>query len=171
MMAHAHRRSILTIIVIIFPLAIIVKAQTLSGLQPPLIMRTMTFPSQNELPSGNVKFNLFGNFGNNIIDSFKGNNAYLHLAAVASTYILVNEDVDYHVERFFNDHGEYGTLARPIVFSGEFLPIAAGGGLFAYAKIKNDKETLGASFAVLQASVIELLYNSTLKAITEKTES
>jgi membrane-associated phospholipid phosphatase len=110
--------------------------------------------------------NLFGNFGDNILDSFKGTNAYLHLAAIASTYILVNEDVDYHVESFFNDHEEYGKWARPILYSGQFLPLAAGGGLFAYAKLRDDKEVLGASYAVIQASLIELIYNSTLKAIT-----
>jgi membrane-associated phospholipid phosphatase len=109
---------------------------------------------------------LFGNFGNNILDSFKGKNIYLHLTAVAATALLVTTDVDYNVEHFFNENPEYGSWARPILYTGMFLPFAAGGGLFAYAKIRNDKEALGASFAVLQASLIEFMYNSTLKAIT-----
>ncbi len=111
-------------------------------------------------------FNLFGNFGNNILDSFKGDNLYLHLAAVASSYLLVSQNVDYHVENFFNQHEEFGRWARPVVISGELLPFIVGGSLFSYAKLKNNNEVLGASFAVLQASLIEFLYNSTLKAIT-----
>ncbi|MDR3628315.1 MAG: phosphatase PAP2 family protein [Ignavibacteriaceae bacterium] len=110
--------------------------------------------------------NLFSHFGNNILDSFKGKNIYLHLAGIASTYILVNEDVDYHVEKYFNEHEEYGKIGRPVVYTGMFLPFVVGGGLYTYAKINKDDETLGASFAVLQASLIEFLYNSTLKAIT-----
>ena len=111
-------------------------------------------------------FSLFGNFGNNILNSFKGNNFYLHLAAVASTYLLVSQNVDYKVEHFFNTHEEYGRWARPVVITGSLLPFIVGGSLFSYAKLKNDNEVLGASFAVIQASVIELLYNSALKAIT-----
>ena len=61
---------------------------------------------------------------------------------------------------------DYGKYARPVVYSGMFLPFVVGGGLFADAKIENNNETLGASFAVLQASLIEFLYNCTLKAIT-----
>jgi membrane-associated phospholipid phosphatase len=110
--------------------------------------------------------NLFGNLGNNILDSFKGKNIYFHLAGIASTYLLVNGDVDYHVEKFFNEHPEYGTYARPILYTGTFLPFAVGGILFMYAKGEKDNEVLGASFAVLQASLIEFIYNSSLKAIT-----
>ncbi len=32
-----------------------------------------------------ISQNLFGNIGNNFLDSFKGNNVYYHLAAIAST--------------------------------------------------------------------------------------
>jgi len=110
--------------------------------------------------------NLFGNFGNNVLDSFRGNNIYLHLTAVAATALIVDQGVDYDVEHYFNQHAEYGSWARPVVFTGEYLPFIAGGSLFAYAKLKNDREILGASFAVLQASLIEFLYNSALKAVT-----
>lgn len=110
--------------------------------------------------------NLFGNFGNNILDSFKGKNIYFHLAGIAATCLLVTGDVDYHVEKFFNEHEEYGQHATPILVTGTILPFAVGGILFMYAKGDNNNETLGASFAVLQASLIEFLYNSTLKAIT-----
>jgi membrane-associated phospholipid phosphatase len=123
--------------------------------------------SLSELISNSAPdLNLFGNFGNNILDSFEGKNIYFHLGGIASTYILVNSGADYYVENFFNAHEEYGTYARPVVYTGMFLPFIVGGGLFAYAKSGKNNEALGASFAVLQASLIEFLYNSTLKAIT-----
>ncbi len=116
--------------------------------------------------STNVNFNLFGNFGNNILDSFKGNNLYLHLAGIALTSILVTQNVDYKVEHFFNQNPIYGQWARPILVTGQLLPFIVGGGLYAYGKLDRNDEFVGASFAVLQASLIEFLYNSTLKAIT-----
>ncbi len=116
--------------------------------------------------SPEVDFNLFGNFGNNIINSFKGNNLYFQLAGIALTSVLVTQDIDYKVEHFFNQHPDYGTWARPILTTGELLPFIVGGGLYAYGKLDRNNEFVGASFAVLQASLIEFLYNSTLKAIT-----
>ncbi len=114
----------------------------------------------------NAELNLFGNFGNNILNSFKGNNLYLHLAAVASTGILVAGNVDYDVEHFFNTHPDYGQYGRGVFITGEFLPFIAGGSLLIYSGAMRDKQTLGAAFAVIQASVIELMYNTALKAIT-----
>ena len=143
----------------------------------PVSIVAQTLPSdalRNLLPSpaaavaeNNVAdLNLFGNFGNNVLDSFRGNNIYFHLTAVAATAIIVDQGVDYDVEHYFNQHTEYGSWARPVVFTGEYLPFIAGGSLFAYAKIRNDREVLGASFAVMQASLIEFFYNSALKAVT-----
>lgn len=128
-------------------------------------------PRQSSLTSGifggeDIDLSLFGNFGNNIVNSFTGGNLYLQLAAVAATPILVNNNVDYHIERYFNQHPLYGKLARPVPFTGNFLPIIVGGSLLAYAEVKNDDEVLGASFAVIQASLIELMDNTLLKAVT-----
>jgi len=47
---------------------------------------------------------LFSGFGNNIVNSFKGNNLYLHLARVASTFLLVTSNADYQVHKYFNEH-------------------------------------------------------------------
>ena len=138
------------------------EAQTL-----PVNLMNSALPSpQGTVQNSTGDLDLFGNFGNNVLDSFRGNNLYFHLSAVAATAIIVDQGVDYDVEHYFNEHSEYGPWARPIVFTGEFLPFIAGGSLFAYAKIKNDREVLGASFAVLQASLIEFMYNSALKAVT-----
>lgn len=114
----------------------------------------------------NVEMSVFGNFGNNILSSFRGKNLYYQLAAVAVTPPLVSSDIDYRVEHFFNQHPVYGKFADVVPYSGELLPFIAGGSLLAYAKVRNDDEVLGASFAVIQASIIELMDNLALKAIT-----
>lgn len=113
-----------------------------------------------------VDMAVFSNFGDNIVHSFTGVNLFYQSAAVAITPILVNNNVDYHVERFFNQHPAYGNIASPVPFTGQALPFIAGGSLLAFSYLKHDDETLGASFAVIQASLIELLDNTALKAIT-----
>jgi membrane-associated phospholipid phosphatase len=108
----------------------------------------------------------FGNFGKNIINSFKGDNLYLHLAGIASTFLLVSSNTDYKVEKFFNEHEGYGNAARPVIRIAMYFPLVISGSLYAYGKLNKDNEAVGASFAVLQSSIIALAYNSLLKAIT-----
>ena len=120
--------------------------------------------SSNNSPEPNLK--LFDNLGNNILDSFKGDNLYLHLAGIASTFLLVSSNGDYHVEHFFNEHEKYGNTARPVIRIAMYFPFVIGGSLYALGKLNHDNEALGASFAVLQSSLIAFLYNSFLKAIT-----
>lgn len=109
---------------------------------------------------------LFSNIGNNIRDIFSGSNLYLHLAGVSSTVLIAATNTDYYVNKFFNEHKELGAVASPITRIGFYLPFVVGGSLYAYGKLKPDDETLGASFAVIQSSLIALAYNSMLKAIT-----
>ncbi len=109
---------------------------------------------------------LFGNIGNNIVNSFKGDNLYLHLAGVASTILIVTTNTDYHVEKFFNEHEQFGNAALPIIRSSLYIPFVTGGSLFLYGKMGKDDRAVAASFAVLQSSLVALGYNSLLKAIT-----
>ncbi len=152
-----------TVFVVVFFSPACIVAQTLSPEAPHYALPS---PATATAENNAADINLFGNFGNNVLNSFRGNNIYFHLTAVAATAIIVDQGIDYDVEHYFNQHAEYGSWARPVVFTGEYLPFIAGGSLFAYAKLKNDREVLGASFAVLQASLIEFFYNSTLKAVT-----
>jgi hypothetical protein len=114
----------------------------------------------------NVELSVFGNFGNNILHSFTGRNLKYQLAAVLVTPPIVSSDLDYKVEHFFNTHPSYGRFALPVPYTGELLPFIAGGSLLAYAGIAHNDEVLGASFAVIQASIIELMDNIALKTIT-----
>jgi membrane-associated phospholipid phosphatase len=109
---------------------------------------------------------LFGNIGSNILNSFKGDNLYLHLAGIASTVLIVTTNTDYHVHKFFYDHEGYGEAALPIIRAGMYFPFVTGGSLFAYGKFAKDDRAVAASFAVLQSSLIAFAYNSLLKAVT-----
>jgi len=109
---------------------------------------------------------LFSGFGNNILNSFNGTNLYLQLAGVASTILLVTTNTDYHIEKYFNEHEGFGKFAVPPVRMAMLFPFVISGSLYAYGKFKPDKMAEGASFAVLQSSLIAFLYNSMLKAIT-----
>ena len=131
-------------------------------------------PEENKFIENNLSFSenqrpdllLFGNIGNNVLNSFKGNNLYLHLAGIASTVLIVTTNTDYHVHKFFYDNPEYGEAAMPIIRAGMFIPFVTGGSLYAYGKLGKDDRAVAASFAVLQSSLVAFLYNSLLKAVT-----
>jgi membrane-associated phospholipid phosphatase len=125
---------------------------------------TSQLSSQDEAPTNGIS--LFGNIGNNFLHSFKGGNLYMQLSAVAATAILVPTDVDYNVEHFFNTHPQYTGWSNAVNYTGQYLPFIVGGGLLAYAELGRNNEVLGASFAVIQASLIAVVYNSALKAVT-----
>ncbi len=110
--------------------------------------------------------NLFGNLGNNIVNSFKGGNLYLQVAGIASTVLIVTTNTDYHVHKFFYEHEGFGEAAMPVIRAGMFIPFVTGGSLYAYGKLGKDDRAVAASFAVLQSSLIAFLYNSLLKAVT-----
>ena len=107
-----------------------------------------------------------GNFGNNIVNSFKGNNIYYHLGGAAATAILVTSGADYYVNKYFNEHEEYGNATVPVVRAAMYFPIVIFGSLFAYGKLHKDYEAVGASYAVLQSSIIAFGYNTILKGLT-----
>ncbi len=122
--------------------------------------------AQDDSPKPAGGLNLFGNIGNNFLHIFKGRNLYLQLGAVGATAVLVPTDVDYNVEHFFNTHPQYTGWSNAVNYTGQDLPFIVGGGLLAYAELVRNNEVLGASFAVIQASLIAVVYNSALKAFT-----
>lgn len=109
---------------------------------------------------------IYSGLGENIVNTFKGNNLYLQLAGAASTVLLVTTGSDYYIHKYFNEHEEYGNAARPVIRAAQYFPFVIAGSLYAYGKISPDNEAVGASFAVIQSSLIALTYNSLLKALT-----
>ncbi len=122
--------------------------------------------TDDSLSQSHPNLTLFGGLGNNILNSFGGDNLYYHLGAVAGTALIVPTDLDYKLEHYFNTHPQYTGWAHGVGITGQDLPFIVGGGLLAYAELQSDNEVLGASFAVIQASLIAVTYNSILKAVT-----
>jgi hypothetical protein len=127
---------------------------------------TSGLASYSDVNSSEPDIKIYSGFGNNIVNSFKGDNLYLHLAGIASTFLIIYTNTDYHVENFFNDHEGFGVTARPVIRLARYFPFIISGSLYAYGKLKPDNEAVGASFAVLQSSLIAFMYNSLLKALT-----
>lgn len=123
-------------------------------------------PISTGINNASPDINLFSGIGDNFLNSFKGTNLYLQLAGVASTALIVYTNTDYNVEHFFNQHESFGNIGRPPVHFAMWFPFVIGGSLYAYGKLGKDDEAIGASFAVLQSSLLCFLYNSFLKAIT-----
>ncbi|MGE5621099.1 MAG: phosphatase PAP2 family protein [archaeon] len=109
---------------------------------------------------------IYSGIGDNIVNSFKGNNIYLHLAGIASTAILVSTSSDYYFHKYFNGNEAYGRIGRPVIHIAQYFPFAVGGSLYAYGKLNSDNQAVGASFAVLQSTALAFVYNSLLKAVT-----
>lgn len=129
-----------------------------------LILTTLANAQQNI--STRPQLYPLGNFGNNILNSFRGDNLYFHLAGVASTAILVASDADYHIHKYFNEHEGYGNTTIPVIRYAIYFPFVIGGSLFAFGKLKKDDEAVSASYAVLQSTIIAFSYNTLLKSIT-----
>ena len=131
-----------------------------------LINKNLQTSNSSEILQQSPDLELFGNIGNNILNSFKGDNLYFHLAGIASTILIVTTNTDYKVQHFFNEHEQFGEAALPIIWAGMYIPFVTGGSLYAYGKLKKDDRAVAASFAVLQSSLVAFAYNSLLKAVT-----
>lgn len=83
----------------------------------------------NDLAASNnadASINLFGNIGNNFLDSFKGNNLYYHLAAIASTALMayaVGSTVGKYYRNIYNLKHPPANLISNIPISPQAIPI------------------------------------------------
>lgn len=139
-----------------------------------LVFSIEGFPQQTELkdpagardPQYELHISPFDNIGNNFLNSFSGYKSLLQLAGIASTVGIIHSDADYHISTYFMDHPSYANIALPAVVLGSTLPITTGGVLYLIGKHNSDNRMIGASFAVLQAGLITVVYISVLKGIT-----
>jgi hypothetical protein len=104
-------------------------------------------------------------FLENTKESFTGKNTYFHLAGAALTPVIIKSGLDAEVNDTFNDRKIY-PLRFPGVVVGYVAPFAVGVPLLVHGEVKSNNESLRASYAVFQASVITLGYVSLLKALT-----
>lgn len=108
----------------------------------------------------------FGGILGNTWRGLAGWNALLHLSGAASTYALIELDVDYGVHRYFHGQGDLWYAFLPVGITGGLGPLATGAGLYLAGRMDSDPRTYGAGFAVLQSMIVSVSYISLLKAIT-----
>jgi hypothetical protein len=105
-------------------------------------------------------------FGANVADSFTGLNLALHLTAVATTPVVVASDADMTLHNFWVRHQALEPYSLPGVYLGYTLPLLAAGSLAAYGWLGSSRRELAAASAVVQATVVSVVYQSVLKTFT-----
>lgn len=104
--------------------------------------------------------------GTHFLRSFIGPNFVFHLTAVAETAVLSSQTLDAQTRDYFQQHRTYGKAAYPLVIAGVLGPMAVIGGTHLAGRMCDQPELVGASYAVLQATVLTLGYVTLLKAVT-----
>lgn len=110
------------------------------------------------------------NFGTNLWDTHFDSRAIpFHLAAGASTYLLVSSNTDAKIQRWAAEHDADLSLAwsAPGLLGGAVVPFA----LPSYMLYSDEVETQQAGAAAMQAAAIALLSSSLIKALTNRQES
>jgi hypothetical protein len=102
----------------------------------------------------------------NSLHAFTGWNLALQLAGVASAPVIIASGADTGMHNFLVEHRGLGMASAPAVYGGYLLPFALGGSLLTWGLAKHSPRALAASSAVLQASLVMLVYQSLLKAVT-----
>ncbi len=116
--------------------------------------------------NGRTRLTPLSGIGEHTLDAFVGWNTLFHVAAVGSTYALVESGADYETTRFFRDHPSFGEPGIGGQILGYAAPIGAIAGLYVAGRAAHDSETLVASYAVLQSAALTLATVTTLKLVT-----
>lgn len=111
---------------------------------------------------------LFWNLGSHAADSFLGWTSVVHLGAVASTWLLVETDIDADVRRWAARQDEAASLelAFPGLTGGMVAPVAVP--LLIYLAADEEKSCRAAA-AAAQAVVLAFVTANLLKGVTGRT--
>ncbi len=110
--------------------------------------------------------NLFYDIDSTFINSFTYNYGLNHIVAVAGSYQLVNEGVDWKVYQTSHNHKEILYAGYPGVIVGGILPIALPYYLYRRGVERHDKKLQWTSLALGQAAILGVAISSSYKAIT-----
>lgn len=110
--------------------------------------------------------NPFQGLARHFAGGFAGMNVGFQLAAVAATATMSTQDLDFRVHDYFHRHPAWGKAAYPFAILGVAGPVALFGGLHVVGRATNNVETVGAAYAVLQATGLTLGYVTVLKFFT-----
>lgn len=104
--------------------------------------------------------------GRNFLLSYSGSNAFLHLAGLAGTFLIVQTGLDTDVHNYFARHQFMDKYSRPAVAVGTYFPALLGAGLFASGLVGGGARLATAGSAVLQAAGLSAAVMVSLKALT-----
>lgn len=108
----------------------------------------------------------FDRLGRSLVDSFVGPQFAFQLAGVAATAALSSQDADVRIYRYFNQHPLWGRDVYPVIVAGVVTPVALFGGLHIVGRLYDSPRTVGAAYAVFQATALSLVYVTALKLVT-----
>jgi membrane-associated phospholipid phosphatase len=117
-------------------------------------------------PAAPVRLTPFSNLGQNIFDSFVGYNTFFHLGAVAATMIMVNTGTDYVIYRQFKPWDKARPYFFPAVITGTSCWLIIAAPLFCYGYFRPNTVALGGAYALIQSTLISIVYATLLKGIT-----
>lgn len=104
--------------------------------------------------------------GKNIFDSFIGPTTLFHLGGIAATVVMVYEDWDYRIYRSMKKWERARPYFTPSLYTGTGIWLMISAPLFFYGYFSHDVETLGAAYAILQSTMISIVYATIVKAFT-----
>lgn len=109
------------------------------------------------------QLDVYDGFWKNTRESFTTNIPW-HLSAIGLTPVLISTGADAHVHQAFQGYeGDWFQVGEA---AGYLAPFAIAVPLYAYGKSYKNKRTTGASYAVIQTSIIALTTVSVLKSFT-----
>jgi membrane-associated phospholipid phosphatase len=104
-------------------------------------------------------------FLKNVRGSFSGTNILFHASGFLSTALLVKTGADARTYDQFRHSPNGGAWPGAVIGSG-LAALIAGGWLYSSGSSSNDSESIGAAWAIAQASAITLGYVALLKVTT-----
>lgn len=117
-------------------------------------------------PAASARLTPFSNLGQNIYDSFIGYNTFFHLGGIAATMIMVNTDADYVVYRQLRPWNKTRPYFYPSIITGTSCWLMIAAPLFCYGYFRPNTEALGGAYALIQSTLISIVYATLLKALT-----
>jgi hypothetical protein len=113
-----------------------------------------------------LRLNPFSEILDNTMHAFTGWNLVLQCAGVASAPIIIGSGADTRFHNFMVEHKQVGVISAPAVYGGYLVPFVLGGPMMVWGLTKNSQRSLAASSAVLQSSLLVLVYQSLIKSVT-----
>ncbi len=127
------------------------------------ILQTVPDPTEVDSPRTITPFtDLF----RNAAAVFSGNNAWIHLSAVAGTFLIIQSGLDYRVHNFFVRNTGFEKYSQTGVRIGSKLPALLSAGLLGWGLVYPSSRTIAAGSAVLQSFLLAAATTGVLKALT-----